>query len=109
VQGEPAVGNRALKTRLVFRGRLLSLYKIRLVDFPDIDTPVRQQGEIGPDLFRKACEFGLDGLVSKHRDRAYRGGHCNHIKEPNGPMIYCSDYRCGHLSIVADDADRWPD
>jgi bifunctional non-homologous end joining protein LigD len=26
-------------------------------------------GEIGPDLFRKACEFGLEGLVSKHRDR----------------------------------------
>lgn len=31
-------------------------------------------GEIGPDLFRKACEFGLEGLVSKHRDRPYRGG-----------------------------------
>jgi hypothetical protein len=24
-----------------------------------------EQGEIGPDLFRKACEFGLGGLVSK--------------------------------------------
>jgi len=34
-----------------------------------------EQGEIGPDLFRKACEFGLEGLVSKHRDRPYRGGH----------------------------------
>jgi ATP-dependent DNA ligase len=29
-----------------------------------------EQGEIGPDLFRKACEFGLEGLVSKHRDPA---------------------------------------
>jgi hypothetical protein len=29
-----------------------------------------EQGEIGPDLFRKACEFGLEGIVSKHRDRA---------------------------------------
>jgi bifunctional non-homologous end joining protein LigD len=28
-----------------------------------------EQGEIGPDLFRKACEFGLEGLVSKHRDK----------------------------------------
>jgi hypothetical protein len=28
-----------------------------------------EQGEIGPHLFRKACEFGLEGLVSKHRDR----------------------------------------
>jgi ATP-dependent DNA ligase len=33
-----------------------------------------EQGEIGPDLFRKAREFGLEGLVSKCRDRPYRGG-----------------------------------
>jgi ATP-dependent DNA ligase len=33
-----------------------------------------EQGEIGPDLFRKACEFGLEGLVSKRRDRPYRVG-----------------------------------
>jgi bifunctional non-homologous end joining protein LigD len=32
-----------------------------------------EQGEIGPDLFRKACEFGLEGLVAKYRDRPYRG------------------------------------
>src|SRR6201996_1057392 len=31
-------------------------------------------GAIGPDLFRKACEFGLEGLVSKRSDRPYRGG-----------------------------------
>jgi bifunctional non-homologous end joining protein LigD len=29
-----------------------------------------EQGEIGPDLFRAACQLGLEGLVSKHRDRA---------------------------------------
>jgi bifunctional non-homologous end joining protein LigD len=33
-----------------------------------------ERGEIGPDLFRKACEFGLEGLVSKRADRAYRAG-----------------------------------
>jgi bifunctional non-homologous end joining protein LigD len=33
-----------------------------------------EQGEIGPDLFRAACEFGLEGLVSKRRDRPYRAG-----------------------------------
>jgi ATP-dependent DNA ligase len=33
-----------------------------------------EQGEIGPDLFRKACEFTLEGLVSKRRGRAYRTG-----------------------------------
>jgi bifunctional non-homologous end joining protein LigD len=36
-----------------------------------------EQGEIGPDLLHKACEFGLEGLVSKHRDRSYR----RHIAE----------------------------
>jgi ATP-dependent DNA ligase len=33
-----------------------------------------EQGGIGPDLFRKACEFGLEGLVSKRKDRPYRAG-----------------------------------
>ena len=33
-----------------------------------------ETGEIGPDLFRKASEFGLEGLVSKRADRPYRSG-----------------------------------
>jgi bifunctional non-homologous end joining protein LigD len=33
-----------------------------------------EQGEIGPDLFLQACKFGLEGLVSKRRDRPYRAG-----------------------------------
>jgi ATP-dependent DNA ligase len=33
-----------------------------------------EQGEIGPDLFRAACNMGLEGLVSKRRDRPYRAG-----------------------------------
>jgi bifunctional non-homologous end joining protein LigD len=31
-------------------------------------------GEIGPELFRAACNMGLVGLLSKRSDRAYRGG-----------------------------------
>ena len=49
-----------------------------------------EQGEIGPDLFRAACRMGLEGLVSKRRDRAYRGGRCLHwvkIKNPNSPAM----------------------
>jgi len=43
-----------------------------------------EAGEIGPDLFRKACEFGLEGLVSKHRDSRYRPGSSpNWIKNKN--------------------------
>src|SRR5438552_16290760 len=33
-----------------------------------------EQGEIGPELFRAACNMGLEGLVSKRRDRPYRAG-----------------------------------
>ena len=43
-----------------------------------------EQGEIGPDLSRKACEFGLEGLVSKHGDRPYQAGRSKHwIKVKN--------------------------
>lgn len=43
-----------------------------------------KQGEIGPDLFRKACEFGFEDLVSKRSDRPYLGGRCPHwIKVEN--------------------------
>jgi bifunctional non-homologous end joining protein LigD len=31
-------------------------------------------GAIGPDLFRAACNRGLEGLVSKRSDKPYRGG-----------------------------------
>jgi ATP-dependent DNA ligase len=30
--------------------------------------------QIGPDLFRAACKFGLEGIVSKRHDRPYRAG-----------------------------------
>jgi hypothetical protein len=49
-----------------------------------------EQGEIGPDLFRKACEFGFEGLVSKRSDRPYRGGRCSHwvkIKNRTHPAM----------------------
>ena len=37
-----------------------------------------ERGEIGPYLFRAACRIGLEGLVSKRRDRPYRGGPSKH-------------------------------
>ncbi|TYO65593.1 hypothetical protein FXV83_15265 [Bradyrhizobium hipponense] len=43
-----------------------------------------ERGEISPDLYRAACRMGLEGLVSKHRDRPYRGGKQKHwIKVKN--------------------------
>ena len=47
-----------------------------------------EQGEIGPDLFRHACLMGLEGMVSKHAQRAYGVGRCKHwvkVKNPNHP------------------------
>jgi bifunctional non-homologous end joining protein LigD len=32
------------------------------------------RGEIGRDLFSAACRMGLEGLVSKRRDRPLSGG-----------------------------------
>jgi bifunctional non-homologous end joining protein LigD len=49
-----------------------------------------ERGEIGPDLFRAACGMGLEGLVSKHRDRPYRGGRQKHwlkVKNRSHPAL----------------------
>ena len=49
-----------------------------------------EQGEIDPDLLRAACRMGLKGLVSKHRDRPYRGGRQKHwIKVKIGSIQRC--------------------
>src|SRR5246127_535819 len=37
-----------------------------------------ERGEIGPDLYRAACRMGLEGIVSKRRDRPYQGGRSKH-------------------------------
>ena len=49
-----------------------------------------EQGEIGPDLYRHACLLGLEGLVSKHRDRPYRAGRSPNwlkVKNPDHPAM----------------------
>lgn len=42
-----------------------------------------EPGAIGPDLFKAACEMGLEGLVSKHRERRYRPRTCDWLKVKN--------------------------
>ena len=42
--------------------------------------------KVGPDLFRAACRMGLEGLVSKRRDRPYQAGRSKHwVKVKNRP------------------------
>jgi bifunctional non-homologous end joining protein LigD len=50
-----------------------------------------EAGEIGPDLFHKACEFGLEGMVSKRTDRPYRAGRSPDwvkVKNRKHPAMY---------------------
>ena len=50
-----------------------------------------EQGEIGPDLFRVACNMGLEGMVSKRADRPYRAGRCTHwieVKNRRHPVMH---------------------
>jgi len=49
-----------------------------------------EQDEIGPDLFRAACGMGLEGLVSKRRDRPHQVGRSKHwvkIKNRKHPAM----------------------
>jgi bifunctional non-homologous end joining protein LigD len=77
------------------RGLPLSMRKTNLARLlrgrPDgIFIATFEQGAIGPDLFVAACRMGLEGLVSKRRDRPYRAGRSPHwvkMKNPKSPAI----------------------
>jgi bifunctional non-homologous end joining protein LigD len=50
-----------------------------------------EQGEIGPDLFRQVCKFGLEGLVSKRIDgviAAARSPDWVKVKNPASPAMH---------------------
>jgi ATP-dependent DNA ligase len=63
----------------------------RLLARPDgIFVAPFEHGEIGPDLFRAACQMGLEGLVSKRRDQPYQAGRSKHwikIKNRKHPAM----------------------
>jgi bifunctional non-homologous end joining protein LigD len=74
----------ARSARLPLSMRKTSLARL-LARRPDgITVAPFEGGEIGPDLFRTACKMGLEGLLSKHRERPYQGGRQKHwIKVKN--------------------------
>jgi ATP-dependent DNA ligase len=56
----------------------------RLLRGRTVSSSTHSSGAIGPELFRAACDMGLEGLVSKRSDRPYRGGRSPHwIKVKN--------------------------
>jgi len=77
------------------RGLPLSMRKTNLARLlarrPDgIFVAPTEQGEIGPDLFQAACRMGLEGLVSKRRDRPYQAGRSKYwvkIKNRTHPAM----------------------
>jgi ATP-dependent DNA ligase len=55
-----------------------------------IRAHVEEAAKIGPDLFQAACNMGLEGLVSKRRDRPYRAGRSPHwvkVKNRSHPAM----------------------
>jgi len=60
-----------------------NLARIRRVD--GIQLAPFEQGEIGPELFRAACDMRLEGIVSKHRDQPYRAGTSRHWMKNRSP------------------------
>ena len=68
----------------------LSLRKINLARLlkrriPGVFIAEYEQGKIGGDLVRVACSMGLEGIVSKRRDRAYTPGKCRHWVKTKNP------------------------
>ena len=62
--------------------------------------------EIGQDLFRKACEHGLEGLVAKGRDSVYRSGRSpSWIKARNRAIPGVGESQAGVLL----DSDQRPE
>lgn len=67
--------------RLPLSERKQELARILKLPAPGIYLASYESGAIGPDLFRHACLLGLEGIVSKHRDFAYRSGRCTHWRK----------------------------
>jgi bifunctional non-homologous end joining protein LigD len=47
-------------------------------------------GDLGPVMYRHACRMGLEGIVSKRRDRPYLAGRsttCLKIKNPASAAV----------------------
>ena len=71
--------------RLALSLRKNNLARLLRRRIPGIFIAEYEQGDIGRDLFRVACNMGLEGIVSKHHDRAYTPGKCRHWVKTKNP------------------------
>ena len=65
--------------------RKTNLARLLMRRIPGIFIAEYEQGDIGRDLFRVVCDMGLEGIVSKRRDRAYTPGKCEHWMKTKNP------------------------
>jgi bifunctional non-homologous end joining protein LigD len=78
------MGHETLHVRKLWLGKLLK----RSSD--GILYNEQEAGAIGPRLFEQACKMGLEGIVSKRRDRGYKAGPCKDwikIKNPKSAAM----------------------
>lgn len=62
--------------RLLPLERRRDLLQNLLADAPQVRISEHMEGPDGPAMFTHACRMGLEGIVSKRRDRAYKSGRC---------------------------------
>ena len=75
-----------LQIRKLWLGKLLK----RSTDGILYNEHHHDSGAIGPRLFKQACKMGLEGIVSKRRDRGYKAGPSKHwikVKNPKSPAM----------------------
>jgi bifunctional non-homologous end joining protein LigD len=73
-----------LQIRKLWLGKLLKRAKDGII------LNDHEAGDIGPDLSWQACKMGLEGIVSKRRDSAYRPGPYKHwikVKNSKSPAM----------------------
>ena len=66
-----------------------------------------EQGEIGPDLFRAACDMGLEGLVSKRRRPSLSGRQIEALGEDQEPKASRNEPSDGDFRIAPIRNGRW--
>lgn len=79
-----------LLRQILNAGRMTNLARLLARRAEGIHLAPFEQGEIGPDLFRAACDMMLEGLVSKRRDSRYRAGPSHDwikVKNPASPAM----------------------
>jgi bifunctional non-homologous end joining protein LigD len=64
------------------------LAKLLARSFDGIILTEHMDGELGATMYKHVCRMGLDGIVSKRRDKPYQPGRSTHwvkVKNPASP------------------------